>query len=526
MNKNKLSRREMLKLTGLGSAGLILAACAMPTEAPKPTQAPLPTPTSLPKKPIKVTMVESWFAVPQYKESIDPINKVISEKAQSEGVPIQLESMILEDHATKYPLLYAAGADFTMAFDAPWYNMTALRTQGAIAALEDRIVKYPNLMAEITEKIYKANLIDGHMWGIPAAGEYNFSRGVLYRRDLARKYGAPDPTSKDGLVSFVPFLEAIVKNEPQLIPLANITDALWNLHRFHHQWGYGPGLWVEDITKGFQITNVEDSQWSIDQARLVRSWWEKGYINKTDVTSTEFQKVMSDYLFPGRAASCVQNGPDFSWFRWNKEMKAAIPDADLYGVEMQGIMAGVARGIGMLRQWNFIVFNVKAPREAQDTGLQFFDWLTSSQDNLDLWLMGIDGVNYKKEPNMRFSEIEGVDPVRNYRRAWYVGGVGGRFTRQPADLPKELDAILKAWYTESFWDFHPYEQFEPDYKALEVEGAKLNAVYAEATHGFFSGQIPVEESIPKMKKMLDDAGRQVYREKIQKMLDDYIAKHK
>ena len=56
---------------------------------------------------------------------------------------------------------------------------------------------------------------------------------------------------------------------------------------------------------------------------------------------------------------------------------------------------------------------------------------------MDLWLMGIDGTNYKKEDNLRFSEIEGVDSARNYRRQWYVSGMSGRFQRQPADLPKE-----------------------------------------------------------------------------------------
>ena len=63
-------------------------------------------------------------------------------------------------------------------------------------------------------------------------------------------------------------------------------------------------------------------------------------------------------------------------------------------------------------------------------------------------------------------------------------------------------------------------------KALEVDTAKLNAVYDEAVHGLNTGQEPTEDAMKKMKKLLDDAGRQAYKEKIQKQLDDFIAANK
>ena len=158
--------------------------------------------------------------------------------------------------------------------------------------------------------------------------------------------------------------------------------------------------------------------------------------------------------------------------------------------------------------------------------MKWYDWLVSSQDNIDLWMMGIEGTHYKKEDNLRFSEIEGVDAARNYRRQWYVSGVSGRFQRQPKDLPKEAEEALKFFSTADNWVFNKYEQFEPDVKALEVDSAKLNAVYEEAVHGLNTGQEPTEDAIKKMKKMLDDSGRQAYKEKLQKQLDDFIAAHK
>jgi hypothetical protein len=136
--------------------------------------------------------------------------------------------------------------------------------------------------------------------------------------------------------------------------------------------------------------------------------------------------------------------------------------------------------------------------------------------------MGIDGVNYKKEPDMRFSEVEGVDAARNYRRQWYVSGMSGRFQRLPADLPEYAMEAIQFYTTKDNWVFTPYEQFEVDTKAVEVDVAKLNAVYLEAVHGLYSGQLPVEESRAKAKEMLDGAGRQEYKAKIQAQLDEYM----
>lgn len=545
----KLTRRDMLKLISISSAGTALVACAPvapatpapvePTKAPdepkaeEPTEAPEPTKEPPKAEPVKIIMVESWFGVPQYIESIQPVTDVISEKAQAEGVNIQIESMILEDHANKYPLLYASGADFTMAFDAPWYKMDTLRAQNSIVPVNEVVLaSAPELYKEITEKIFNANLIEGKLWGIPAAYYYSGTTGVIYREDLRKKFGAEMPTSEGGWRSLESFLEAIKTNMPEMLPFANQT--LWSMAGClpaRPGWSANCppkiGVSIPDINQGYTFIDGEDDPVGQEGARLLREWWEKGYVNKTDLESSgNSQNGQVDYVYPGRAAACIENEPEYKRIDQDKQMKASIPDAELNGVDMTGARAGKGKRLGQLKQWNFIVFNSTAPKEQMEAGVQYFNWLASSQDNIDLWMMGIDGVNYKKEADLRFSEIEGVDASRNYRRMWYVSGLSGRFQRQPVDLPKEAEEALKFFSTEENWVFTPYEQFQPDIKALEVEIGKLNAVYDEAVHGLDTGQLPTDEAIAKAKKMLDEAGRQEFKAKLQKQLDDFIAANK
>ena len=522
----QLSRRQMLKLMGIASAGAAIAACA-PGAAPAGGGAAAPATT-----PVRVTMVESWFGVPQFAESINPITEALSKKAQSEGVNIEFQSMILEDHGNKYSALYASGADFTMAFDAPWNKMNTLRDQGALAPIEGLIdANGPKLKEAVTEKIYNANFTNGHLYGIPTAYYYGGTGGVIYREDLREKFGADAPTSEGGWPSLESYLAAVQKNAPDLIPFVNVaTQSMVGYNRNRRAWTPGAsntGVTIPESTKEWKLIDGEDDPAMIEAAELLRSWWEKGYVNKTDLPfSGQSQNSQVDYIYPGRGGACVENEPDYKWVDQTKQMQSSVADAKLMGVDMIGARAGKTRMVGNLKQWNFIVFNASAPAEQQEAGIKWFNWLTSSQDNMDIWLMGLEGVNYKKEDNMRFSEIEGVDASRNYRRQWYVSGCSGRFQRQPKDLPANAEEALKFFTTESNWDFNPYEQFEADTKALEVESAKLNAVYLEANHGLATGQEPTADAIKKMKDLLDSAGRQDYKAKLQKQLDDFIASKK
>ena len=140
-------------------------------------------------------------------------------------------------------------------------------------------------------------------------------------------------------------------------------------------------------------------------------------------------------------------------------------------------------------------------------------------------LRGIDGVNFKKEDNLRFSEVEGTDASRNYRRQWYVFGLSGRFQRQPVDLPESILDALKFLTTEENWDFFEYESFTPDTKALEQWTTQLNAVFNEAAHALLTGQLPVEEAIAQYKNTLDSAGRQELKDALKKQFEEYVAQH-
>jgi len=207
-------------------------------------------------------------------------------------------------------------------------------------------------------------------------------------------------------------------------------------------------------------------------------------------------------------------------------MKQANPDAELKGYDLTGLSTGKWKGLGALKQWNFVVFNATAPKEKTDAGVKWFNWLASKPENIDMWLLGIEGKNWKSEPNNRYSDIAGTDPAANYRRQWYVSGISGRFQRLSVDIIPEAEKIINANANEANWVFNPYEGFSVDRKPIESELTKMAAIALEAAHGFNTGQVVTDDAIAKYKKMFDEAGRQKVKDVVQKQMDDYIANFK
>lgn len=62
-----------------------MAVLAAAPAAKEPAKEAAPAAAPANGAPVKLTLVESWFGVPQFKESIDPITKALSEKAQAKG---------------------------------------------------------------------------------------------------------------------------------------------------------------------------------------------------------------------------------------------------------------------------------------------------------------------------------------------------------------------------------------------------------------------------------------------------------
>ncbi len=530
----KLTRRQMLLVMGAGTAVSALAACAPRTAAPGQT-APQPAEAPQQAAPKVITYVDSaGFGSPPYKESQDPIAKALSEKMQKEGINLEFRIMLLDNPKEKYPVLYASGTPFTFAFDAPWYFMNSLRDQGHLRPLEPYLDQYPNIVKAITKDVIDFNYMLGHLYGLPT-GFYvgGGASGIVYRKDLWDKYGLPEPHNMDDLEVF---LAEVKKNEPDMIPFG--ADDTFNA-AYHGAcpWrnclptkhGYNPagamiGGGVEDgLVNPPRYIGSEDSEGATIGYERARDWYEKGWVNK-NVLQLKVEQTVEELFNPGKCAALAYNEAAMkAELTIQPGLQAFVPEGKAAGFAVEGPMEGATIQFSILKQWNFQVFNSHMPEADTLDGLKFFDWLLSSQDNIDLYLFGIDGVNYKKLDNMKYADLPGVDGVTNYRRRWYVAGVPGRFERVPEQASENFMKTLNFITNLDNYLPNPLEKFEPDRKVKENELAQLFAANKELTLPLMAGQVDVAEGMAKLVKGLKDAKRDDVLAEFQSQLDQWIA---
>ena len=561
MKAKSMTRRDLLRWMGLGVAGSLVAAC-QPKVVERIVEKPVErvvtqivkevvketvivegkekvvtkivekvvekvvTNTPAPEAPVQIMFVESWFGVPQFQASLDPVTDAISKKMQDEGLNIKMRSVVLDDHETKYPILYAAGEDFAMAFDAPWYRMTSLIDQGYLLPLERMIEEHgPSITKIVTQEVLDANITRGHNYGIPAYFYYGQTSGPVIRADLREKYGAPEPLGQWD--SLEPFLVAIKENEPDMIPLVPGESVA----KYPHQWPTVtwspgdalPGCSIPNLWEEAKYADVESEEWWVESCELLRRWWEMDLIPKTPPLDMD---IINELFIPGKCAAYADNEPDYKYADRQVAIEKFVPGAKVMGYDVSGQRAGKIKIGGRLRQWNFVVYNAQQPFDKRIAAVQFFNWLMSSQDNMDMWLFGVDGVNYKKEPNMRYSEIEGLDQTRNYRRQWYVSGCPGKYQRLDIALPKPAEEAVIFLSTFENFRLNPLEGFLPETKPYETELATLLATQDEVGYPLDYGELPTDEAIAAWTKGMDAAGRQKVKVAFQEQLDAWIEQNK
>lgn len=535
----KYSRRDMLKIIALASAGGIAAGCSpaatpVPTAEPAATSVPNeePTATNVPDEPTapppatdptKITMVEMVWGVPQDKSILDRVGLYLSKRAQADGVNVEFSSILLDNRDQQYPVLYASGEKFTFAFDAPWLVMPSLIDQEYLLPLEDLLPEHaPNIVKTNGDTLNKANYIKGHLYGLVAWFYFGQTSGVILREDLRKKYNVPE--IGDTYESLEPFLKAIKENEPDMIPFVvdpngqiGFGQGDDNFNSFDAPW-YSPanrlkGSVIPDLWKDAKYADLEDQETFKRYAELSYKWAQAGYIGYPSTAAGT-----TDLLNAGQVAAINENEPDFKYVQYQAGI--TTEGIELKGYDMSGQHSGRVKKNRRNKQWNFIVFNNQAPKEESIAGLQFFNWIYGDQSRVDAWLFGEDGVDHKFLPDMKY-EVAGEATTR-YRRNWFVGGVPGTMERIPVNTPQDAIDTLKFLSTPDNFLLNPIEGFDPDVKPVETLLASYDAIYPEARYPIVSGTVATEEALANWKAKLDSAGRQDLKAEFQKQLDAWI----
>lgn len=448
----------------------------------------------------------------------------------------------VSDHKQKVKLMMAAGESVDFVFDADFQNLKELVPQGAYAQLDKYFNNdaYPGLKKAFSaEFVEKNKRFDNHLYTIPFT-QYYYDIPVIYiRKDLREKLGFTKPISS--YEELQKFYDKVLESEKGVTPLSlrgvsgyqdilapDDRPVLKNLGSLLLGGIPYQVLLSDDQKTVKEVVALGDpaSEWAKLPApyNTMKSafaqydkWaeWSK-YLEK-DVLSQKDQKA---YFMSGKAASYY--GTLSSFAADAKKLKETIQGADLEFFVFREKMRNMEQKAISVNYKANNSLAIPVSSKNIDRTMKFFDWIFQSQDNHDLFELGIQGKHW--EP-VGTNQYKLLDESKNYTFPGYEFTWNPNFIR----LPSDLDATAKKYFEYSAKEDTYFAgtliSFAFDTSNVKGEFANIQSKADPFIQTLKAGQVKNwEADVVKLNNDLKGLGLEKIRAEIKKQVQDYLDK--
>lgn len=466
--------------------------------------------------------------------------------ADTLNVKLDIEWSSLTDHKEKLKLKMAAGEECDLVFDAPWQTLRQFINDGAYQPLEEYFnnPKYPGLQKSFAPDIIEAHINPkhGHLYVVPVMRALGAGLDcVVYRQDLADKYGIGEIDSYDKLQQF---LEAIRTNEPSMVPIG-LTAHRGFFHMFEEDavaaFDQNVLLRVNPGNNLFLNILLADDQKSVkavaafgdpDSAYaefpepyntdpLMEEFVKKHEWNRYTEMDSINQKDSQAIFLAGKAAAYIDVLDAYETIA--PKLSAAIPEARMgtfiyvdrvRNKEKGAVLSGFTAN-------NSVAIPITSKKA--DKTMEFLDWLFTNEENHDLFELGVEGVHWKKEGEDRYSIPEGVDPVLNYNFPGWPLTWNPNYVRFSEIWPEKELEYKKYEFQSDTYRKNITIGFTFDPEPVKVELARLKPIIDEVLvplhHGILEN--PVEVKRENTKKLRENGLNEVEAEYV-KQLNEFL----
>lgn len=454
----------------------------------------------------------------------DALNEAIASKI---GAKVELNPLSFAEVTTKLPLILTTGDDadvISISQLAPY--ITSYQT-GGLLALDDLLQKEaPELYKMYDETIWDSEKIKGNIYMVPCYYPGVSYPGMWTAKERTDKYGF-DWENCSKWEDYEPYFDAILENEEGVTPILS-SDEYWGRLWFPGYYGYesvgnvqspkGQGLVCIDAVNGktdvFAAPFGEEYEESI---RLMRKWYEKGYVLKTPPTEEEMGNLRST----GKMAAflhCMSSTWDTT----------AMGQAEWGGdTILQCILQGHPSIIGSTGSGNAVTKASQHPEEA----IKFIQEMHTNEYVHNLLNWGIEDVHWKwvneDKKVIDFADGKTIDTVGYYpNTTWQFGNRYLQYFRSEGDIAtaEKTDEML-----ESNAVLSPIMGFIADTEPVKTEMANVANVAAEYGDPLEKGLVDPddpERGLEMFRQKLKEAGIEKIVGEIQTQLDTWLAENK
>lgn len=211
-----------------------------------------------------------------HKDSVmAEVNRMFKEKINAE---LEFVFMDMNQFQEKMNIMSASGDPWDIALSGFTNNVTSNVSKGSCLAIDDLLNQYgQNILKLVADKFWPAVTYSGKRYAVINPLPYVMAKGAVVQKELAEKYNL-DTTSIKTLADLEPFLAAIKKNEPGIIPLGSFaTDQAPMMYNTIYD---KLNTWLLYDTTDNKTKSILDASWYVEQFKVLVDYYKKGYIPK------------------------------------------------------------------------------------------------------------------------------------------------------------------------------------------------------------------------------------------------------
>ena len=360
------------------------------TEAEEPEEAAKPESTG-PDISEEVTLV--MYLIGDRPVDNDEVFAKINERLKAEiNATIDVKFMSWSEYEQKYPLIFASGEDWDIIYTADWcfYNAQATK-QGYYEITREALETYAPMSAEtMYPEAWEQAKVNDKVYMLPMNYKEITAYVYMARGDLMDKYGITSVASLDEAESY---MDAIVENEPSLIPI-DVGSDYDKLFLYEANWEseekvIGVGPWqamasVSELDDSAAVLGNFDQPEFLDVITRLKDWKDRGFWSKNAVVNTQNN---TESFQAGKSALALMNA------NTAKSVYASVtaehPEWDVRVFDAQDGVPPVLNSY--LANGMSIFSKSKNPERA----LMALDYLRNDEEVNSLFCYGIEGKHWE-----------------------------------------------------------------------------------------------------------------------------------
>ena len=462
-------------------------------------------------KEVEVIMYYTGDMKPKQQELFDNVSRLIKSKINT---TLKINMLPTASYRQTYPLLFASGESFDLAYAATWLNFADLAKRGSFMPLEQLAPKYaPKLYARQSPSAIRQATIAGHLYGLPSLWATYSAYGPVYRTDLLKN------TNWNGkmetFADFEAYLDLVKKNAPNIEPFMVYSGTgseaddvfLYTNGIYPIKGSTGDFLFIDPKDPNPKLFTFYEYSKTPEFLATMKRWNEAGYFPKSALSDPDGDKVRN-----GKAASRFHNIDTYdSYYRER-------PD---WGIKWANFVSDVSN-----MAWTQDTCVVASSSKNPERALDLYDLIMSDEQVFRAFVYGIEGLTYKIQNVNGQNYVQAISPavpdLYDFTRMWCARTP--EFYLPTFGAPPDLNTWKQKFnsYIKDGVMSQKYRSFVPDFSAVQAENAAcLNAhmqywwplelAYTDATSG-----------LKEYEAAMKAAGVDKVRAELQSQLDAYV----